>query len=194
MSYLSQIARLSALAIFAFLLFVLSDVAGQSTDSENGKSANVRAQYARKSLQLAELELAIVLEANEEIPNLHTPRTIQRLRNNVAYAEEALRYETESDEKDLHDLHLHELEVDLKTAQTELAAATKLNQRLPGSLNDLEIKKLRATTEVARLALALARDPAVIQSREDHFQWQIDRMRSEMTRLYILMDKALPRN
>ncbi len=194
MSHKIQTAILSAFVMILFVLLVFSKVAGQSPDSGNDNSEGIRIRYARASWQLAQLELEIVLNANKEIPNLHTPRTIRRLRNNIDYAKEMLRYETERGENGLHKLHLRELEVELEVARLELNAARKLNEQLPGAVGDLEFGKLRVATDVARLALDKAREPAVVQSREDHLQWQIDRMRTELTRLYILMDKALSRN
>lgn len=194
MNHKKVVVAFSAVAILATLLPMLSHVAGQDPESEDTQLERVRVRSARANLRLAEIESKIASTVNEQIPNLYSPQTVQRLRNHVSHAKEVLRYEMEGGEHGLHDLHLRELEVELEVAESELASGLKFNRRLPGSISDLEIEKLRVATDVARLDLELARDPAVMHSREEHLQWQVDRMRSEMIRLHVLMDKALARN
>lgn len=190
----SQVVALLTGAVLATFLLTLSDVLGQAPESTIKQPAGVRASYARAALHLAEVDLRIALTTNTKIANLYSPSTIRRLRNNVAYAEKELNYELNGEESSLHDLHLQEVEIDLQVAESELEEALQLNRRLPGSFDDLQIDRLRATKEVARLALDLAREPAVMRSHNDHLQWQLNRIRSEVTRLYVLMDKALARN
>ena len=181
-------------AMVVVLLHVLANAVGQAPEVHTAHSREVRVRYAEAKLHLAEIELRIVLSGNEKIPNMYSMRTIRRLSNNVAHAKELLRYEMERKGNDLHDLHLQELEGELALAESELAAVVRLKNELIGSISDLEIEKLKVAVKVARLALGTAREPEVIRSREDHLQWQIDRVSTELTRLYLLMDRALSRN
>lgn len=194
MKYKSLVVALLTGAILSPLLLTFSSVLGQVTTENVNRAEEVRVNYARAAMHLADIELRIALAANERIANLHSPSTIRRLRNNVAHTEQQLRYELHEEKNGLHDLHLQELETELEVAESELAEALELNRRRPDSYDALQIEKLRAAKEVARFALDLARDPTVIQSHSDHLQWQLNRMRSEVTRLYVLMDKALARN
>jgi len=156
----------------------------------DARPEDVRIRYARSTLRLAEVELKIALTGNERIMNLYTARTVQRLRNNVAYAQEMLRYESDRGSIGLHKLHLRESEGELAMAQSELESAVAVNRQQPGSISHLEIERLRAVKEVARLALEKAREPAAMKTPLVHLQNQLDRMRSELTRMHVLIDKV----
>lgn len=172
---------------------------GQVTQSQNpvldayDESTGLR--LAEANLRLAEIELEIALTDNQKIANVHSALTIQRLRNNLACAQEMVRFESgDHSDHGLHKLHLVDLEMELQFAEANLAAAVAANKQVPGAVNDLEIKRLRAAAEVARLALEKARDPTVTQSAMDHLQWRFDRIRSELSRLYVRMDSFESRN
>ncbi|QEG35793.1 hypothetical protein [Bythopirellula goksoeyrii] len=192
------IQKLLTTIVMATMVFMSTNTQGQGTESQeaiiNAYSENVQVRYARAILRLTEVELQIALTGNEKIANLYSARTVERLRNSVAYAQEMLRYETDRGANDSHKLHLQEVMGALALAESDLAAAVAANEQTPGSVNDLEIMRLRAATEVARLALEKARDPDVTESPMDHLQWQLDRMRFELTRLYVLLDKVSTRN
>lgn len=194
----NRIGRTAAIAAAVLFLVAPALVPGQhheareSVATESGKG--VQARYAEANLHLAKIELQIALTENAKIPNLYSALTVQRLRNNVDYAQEMLRHENRSGESGLHALHLTEVEGALKLAESDLAAAVAANKRVHGSFSDLEIERLRAAADVARLALEKAHDPTVTQSPMDHLQWQLDRMRSELTRLNVRMDKVESHN
>ncbi len=191
--------RLKLAGSAAVLLFVLAPALSGQDQAErelphDRNAEGVRVRYARANLQLAEIELRSALTENEKIPNLYTVQTIQRLRNNVGCAQEMLHQETHPGDDRPHALHLREVEGTLKLAESGLAAAVAANKKVPGSVPDLEIERLRATADVAGLALEKAREPAVTQSPMDHLQWQLDRIRSELARLYVRMDKVESHN
>ncbi len=194
MNNTSYIARTLLCAAVAVLFMMLASAPAQVPESHATQlkvpPENVRIRYAQAALHLAEVELQIALTGNKRITNLYTARTVQRLQNNVAHAQEMLRYESERGEVGLHKLHLRESEAELEVAELELASVLAVNRLQPGFVNSLEIERLRAAKEVARLALEKAREPAAIQTPMVHVQYQLDRMRSELSHLHMLIDKV----
>ena len=191
--------RLTLAGCAAVLLFVVAPAPLPGQDQaerespHNGDVQGVGVRYAEANLRLAEVELRIALVGNEKLPNIYSAQTIQRLRNNVAYAQGALRHEARGDDG-IHELHLRDVEGALKLAELDLATAVAANKQVPGAVNDLEVARLRAIVDVAHLALEKARDPAAAQSPMEHVQWQLDRLRFELTRLYVQMDKVASHN
>ncbi len=192
--------RLAITGSISVLLFMiaLAPLSGEeqvaSDSHQSGNHESVRVRYARANLRLAEIELEMALTENEKIRYLYSAETVERLRNNVAFAEELLRHETHPGNDGLHSIHLRELEGTLKLAESELSSALEANTQVPGSISLMKVERLRAAVELARLALEKARDPAVTQSPIDHLQWQLERLRSELTRLYVRLDKVESHN
>lgn len=194
MNNTSHIVQALAGAAIAALFVVLASAPAQVPQSRDARvdarPETVRIRHARATLRLAEVELRIALTGNQKITHLYTARTVQRLRYNVVYAQEMLRYESGQGDVRLHKLHLRECEGDMAVSQSELASAVAVNRRQPGSVNSLEIERLRAANEVARSALEMARAPAAMQTPMAHMQYQLGRMRSDLTRMQVLMDKV----
>lgn len=181
------------------LFFACATVPGQEPAAhkspESGNVGDAQVRYAEANLRLAEIELEIALTANKKIASTYSALTVQRLRNNVSYAKEMVRFEAgDHSDHSLHKLHLADLEMERQFAEAELAAVVQAIEAVPGSVDALEIARFRAAAEVARLAVDKARDPKVTQSPIDHLQWRIDRIRSELTRLYVRMDRIESRN
>jgi len=195
MNNTSLIVKTLTCAAIATLFMLLASVPAQVPESHDtrvdARPEDIRIRYARANLHLTEVELQIALTGNKRISNLYTARTVQRLRNNVAHAQEMLRYEAERGDVGLHKLHLRESEGELAVAQSELKSAIAVNRQQPGSINNLEIERLRAAKEVARLALEKARERAAMQTPMVHMQYQIDRMQSELSRMHVLIDKVV---
>lgn len=183
------------LSFFFAWATALGQEPAERNSPENGNVEDVRVRYAEANLRLAEIELDMALTENKKIANVYSTLTVQRLRNNVAYAKEMVRFEVgDHSDHSLHKLHLSDLEMEWQFAEAELAAAVQANEVVPSSVDDLEIERLRAAAEVARLAVDKARDPTVTKSPIDHLQWRLDRIRSELTRLYVRMDRVESRN
>lgn len=163
----------------------------ESRAGEAAESVNVR--YARTYLSLAKTELEIAEDANRRIGTLYPEITVQRLRNNVAFAEAQLKYELAGDEGDLHDVHLRELDGALKLAEAKLQKGLSMKKRLPQTVSDLEILRLRLAAEVARLTLERARSPQAQASPHAHLQWQLDQLRRQVLRLQVRADQLTTR-
>jgi len=160
------------------------------SDADNSLSSeSIRVRYARAYLKLANADLGIALDMNKRIGGTYPENTAQRLRNHVEMAKKKLQYELDGGKIKAHDIHLGELEGARKLAVMNLAKAIAVNNRLAGTVSELEVQRLRLVAEVARLAIARGRDPAAVSSPFAHLQWQLDQMRSELMRLQIRTDK-----
>jgi len=195
---ITAILCLTVGCLVAILLFTPSGTA--QTDAlqppEVGKSQlpeSIRVRYARAYLELTKADLNTALGVNKRIGVAYPGNTVQRLRNHVAIAEAKLQYELNGGESKLHDIHLRELEEARKLADMYLANAVAVNKRLAGTIDELEIKRLRLVAEVAKLAIERGRDPAAVSTPYAHLQWQLDQMRSELLWLQIRADKLAAR-
>lgn len=155
----------------------------------NQREDNLNVRYARTYLELARLELETALEENKMIRNMHSGATVQRLLNNVAIAKKQLKYAHHPDEHSLHEVHLQELEGDVALAELNLKNAIALNKHLPKAIGDLETRRMRVAAELTRLALAKARQPGAADSVEDHVQWQLSQLRTEVLRLQVRVEQ-----
>lgn len=79
-----------------------------------------------------------------------------------------------------HAAHLRELEGALRISELAWKTAVRVRARLPNSTQASEVESLRLRAEVARLALARARDPANTATPLDHMQWQLEQLRQEL--------------
>ena len=185
---------------FASLLLVIALAAalgqapGQVQSSAREPEESLGVRFARANLRLAEIDLKIVLAGNQKLPNLHTTHTIMRLRNSVAYAKEMLRYEMDRQDDGRSKLYLLEVEGDLALAESDLKTATAANRQATGSVNDLEIERLRSVVDVAQLAVEKARSLSATHSPAELLQWQVDRLRSDLTRIGLLADELASHN
>lgn len=161
----------------------------QTTEIKAAESVGV--SYARANMRLAQIDLEIVLSGNQAVSNLHSAQTIQRLRNNVAHSQDLLDYEIDQSKRSLQALRVRDLEREVKLAESGLASAISADRQMPGSVSDTEIERLRVTLEIARLALKMAREPDVRLSAEDQLRWQLEQLRSELTRLYVQLEEAV---
>lgn len=181
---------LAAAIIFASYGTAQTDAPRPSNAGNSRSSESIRVRYARAYLDLAKTNLDIALDVNKRIGPAYSENSVQRLRNQVEIAKAKLQYELGVGEsRKLHDVHLRELQEARKLADMNLASAIVVNKRLAGTINELEIKRLRLAAEVAKLAIAIGRDPAAVGTPYAHLQWQLDQMRSELLWLQIRTDK-----
>ena len=170
---------LTSVAVVAMNQFTIPrGIAEQTKDH-----ADINVRYARALSELAKHELQQALAENEKATGAFTNVTVERLKNNALIAEERLQHALSGKEHSLHQVHLREVEGNLRIAELNLQNALRLNERLSRMVSEDEMTGLRMSVEVARLALERAKDPAATKSREAHIEWQFDYLRHEMLRL-----------
>ena len=152
---------------------------------------DIRTRLARAYADLARVELQIALEANEVLPGTYSAPSVQRLRSNVQYAETLL--QEQLGEVPEHTAHLRDLEGSVEVAETRLATALSVQRRLPETIRDSEIERLRVLRDLARLALEKAQLDGPFATPHDRLQWRMERMRYEILRLQADLDLFRPR-
>ena len=137
-------------------------------------------RYAEAYLELAEVQLEMLLNANRKLARTYSKREINRARVNVAVAKEQLRLVTEP-EGDAIQLHLKYAQEMAGVAAADYQRALKAKAALDGAYSDLQIQELQLKSEVAQLRLAIWSNPGTnVLSLLDHMHWQIERVSEEV--------------
>lgn len=162
--------------------------AATNSTARNDSSETPAVQLARARLKLAKVELERALATNKRV-QIYSAVTLELLRRNVDICETRLAALSRPSEVNSHAAHLRELEAKLKIAELRRKVAVKLQERLPGSIDASKVEAARLRVEVARLALARARDPAHVATPLDHMQWQLEQLRQEMLDLTLRVEE-----
>lgn len=178
---------LLALAVVAAMLQTPARTEQRTDASASGEDVNVR--YARAYLRLAKANLESVLAANRSVAELHSAVAVERLRADVKIAEELLRQALPSGSGNLHQVHIQSAKSDQAIAELNLRNAIALNKRVPGTVSEVELEKIRSAAEVARLGVERARDKANSESELAHTQWQLEQLREAMLELRVHLDR-----
>jgi len=180
--------RLKAVVLVAILVPL---VCRSSAWSQEGASdaVDVNVRYFQTKLQLAQHDLQSALNVNRRIPNLNTKLTMVRLRNQVKYATKLVEQAMTKDVDDLHMAHLRSVENDVAIADQQLRWAEESNRKYSDTVGKDELKRLRLSLQLARLGFERAKDPKMMTDPMYHFQWQIDRLRSEVLSLQIEFER-----
>jgi len=154
----------------------------------NESNGNLDMQLAKARLKLANLELKRVSAANKRLPGLYSLVTIELLRRDVNIAQMRLDALSRSGAANTHAAHLRWLESTVKIAEFRWKTAERLRERSPELSEASQVETQRLRAEVARLALARARDPARVATPVDHMQWQLDQLRQELLELTLRVE------
>lgn len=149
-------------------------------DQKNAESIDVR--IAEVKLKLAETELRRATEVNRRVARTIPDSTVGWLGRNVELAKQQVDLARQGDQH-WHALHIRQMEAALRDAESRVQRAEGMNRRVPSSVGEFDLERLRLKAEIARLNLAKARDPANVNSPEAHLQWQVDQLRDEIDRL-----------
>ena len=184
-----RICVITAVAIAATSLLASSqDAADRDHDTKRhagvgqGAAASIDVQIAEAKLKLAETELRRVTEVNRRVARTIPDSTVGWLERNVELAKQQLDLARQGDQH-WHALHIRQMEAALRDAESRVQRAEGMNRRVPRSVDEFDLERLRLKAEIARLNLAKARDPANVKSPEAHLQWQVDQVRDEIGRL-----------
>ena len=189
-SGLPRLAAASCLWLLAAPLLSAAEPQQESPPAaahESGESLEV--QLAKARLQLAKVELERALTANQKQHPVFSPVTVHLLQRNVEVAEARLDALKDPAQRDLHASHLRQLESALKIAEHRWSSAARMRERSPGLIDDARFEALRLRVEVARLALARAKESDVVTTPIDHMRWELDQMRQVILDLTLHMEE-----
>lgn len=188
----------ASVVCFALLLPALPK-ADEPVSSAPQKTAGIDhmsldVQLAKARLELAELELQRVSKANQRIVGTYSESTVELLRSEAEIARARLAAVSAGGPANFRELHLRELESSLKIAEINWQAAIRRNKSVPSSVDAQRMEGRRLRVEVARLALARARDPAYVATPVEQLQWQLERVRQDLLELRVRLDNLSHRN
>ncbi len=129
--------------------------------------------YTKTNREIAELELKRALELNKERPLI--PRlTVERLRSNLAIAQEQHRQAKSDEGKSTEGARLKHAVERVRLAKVDLLAADKLKEI--NSISDFQHRRIALKYDLAQLNLALMQHPKGYVTLVDNMQRQIDRL------------------
>lgn len=154
-------------------------VAGpQATQEPAGEPVSVR--YSRSCLKLAGIELQQLLDQNHKAPGVIPDMVLERARMNVKVAQAQLEHALAPTSAGTAAVQVRYAEERVKLAEIELEKAKRVRRHDPDAMSELELERLSLVAEVARLRLAMWRDPVYLPSLLDQMQWQLDRLSEEV--------------
>lgn len=154
--------------------------AAKGSDEKEAESIAVR--YARAQLRVAELTLQKALAMNKRLAGTLVSGMVSQFSDEVELSKLRLQAAMSSSEIDPLQACLQRAELSVRTAETKLKKASETNQQVPNTVSQVDLERLRAGIEVARLRLEYGRS-LVSASSESRLQWQIELLNDELARV-----------
>ncbi|NND97374.1 MAG: hypothetical protein HKN47_08620 [Pirellulaceae bacterium] len=153
---------------------------------ETGQSAaatqyQLSVRYAETRMQLAEAELRIGLEMNQEIPRSVPVITIERLRSNLAVAKEQYDAAVAASIGGSERVQLKHAEEKIRLARISLASAEKMYRE--GMISGLEVERRKLKYELAKLNAVIIQNPDNFTTLLHYIEAKVDRMGEEILAL-----------
>ena len=140
-------------------------------------------QYIAAQVKLAKIELLQIQHFNNRFKNIFPMGLQERLQNHVAIKEDQLKHYQSDGQDDSSSVHKHLAEGNLRIAKLDLESALEANRKMPGVVMDLEIKRLEAAVDVARLHAQLAESSKDLQSSMSLLMFQVNELTNDMVDL-----------
>ena len=137
-------------------------------------------QRRRARSRPRELDLERAVAANRAVPGAVGDRELARLRSHVILLQRQFEIARALPRTAARQATIAAAELAGDNARAALDAALKANHRVPGSVSDLNIERLRARLELAEIRVALCRNPAFELSLLDEMQWSIDQLTDQL--------------
>jgi hypothetical protein len=184
---LRRIAALVAtIALAALVLKQATSAAQPAKENAAAKGApaageDFATRYARAQLRLAELTLQKAQDMNRRVPQTLAKGVVEQFADDVQFAkaqvEAAARGQT-----DPFNLWLRRAEIDLREREDRLKIVSEANRRVKGAYTALDLERLRAGIELARLRVDHGRSLADA-SPEAKLQWQLEMISESLNRV-----------
>lgn len=147
---------------------------------ESGAANHLQVRYAVARLRLAELDLERALAINAAAAHAIGEREIARLRNHVALLERQVAIARRHPRTAARQVTIAAAEAGCADARADLAAAERAAERLPDSVSQLNIDRLRAKLDVATIRLELCQSPEYELSLLAELEWNVEQLTDEL--------------
>jgi hypothetical protein len=142
----------------------------------------ISGQIAAMSVKLAEVELQVLVDANEKLANTFPRSAVARLRQTVAAAKLQAANATKSDSASLHENYVALTGAEMHAAALEYQTALAANKSVKNAVPPLELERLKIMAELAKLRNERAQQ-STGASEMDLLNWQIADLRDHVRRL-----------
>jgi hypothetical protein len=157
-----------------------AEPAAKRAVGEKQESLDVR--YARMKLELAEANLQKVQRMNQRVPGAVPAEVIREYQQDVEVARSRLQAAAGGGGGNPFQTWVSRAEAAARSAELEWNNALAVNRRTPGTVEAIDLERLRLRSEVARLDLE--RGQALLDaSPEAQRQWQVGFLENEVQRL-----------
>ena len=137
--------------------------------------------FARTRMRLADVELRSALESQSESPGMIPRLVIERLRSNLAIAQEQLVQAEMASISGPEQIRMRQAEEKVRLAKLELESGLKLQDR--GQASDLEIERLKLKYDLAKLSIVIIKQPEHFATMLHLVEAKVDRLGKEILSL-----------
>jgi len=170
---------IGGMALAATLLALARQPAVADT-SKDKESTSVR--YAKAYLQLAEAQLAIAKNLNEQSPGTFSSAQMEERRSHVELCKQELAATQQGKDFDRMKWVLQLVSFRAADAQQRLAASALANRRAPGAVAADKLDALRAHETIAQIDEETGQ-AALGATKEVQLQWRVSVLEDELLRL-----------
>lgn len=169
-----------------------SESATSDKDSEKQTEHDLDVRYAEQYLKLVEATLAKYQYTNRKLPNTIRPAVIQAIEEGVREARERVQLAKSDDTSDA-DIYISSAESELRATQSALRKAEAANLANSGTVLQVEIDRLNAELELAKIRVEKARHLAK-ESPLSNVQYEIEQLREDVHELRLIVALLRDRN
>jgi hypothetical protein len=153
-------------------------------------SGDFAERYARANLRLAELRLQKAQEMNRRVARTLAQSVVELFADDVEFAQAQLKSAQSGGQIDSFDLWLRRAQLELQDREKQLNMATTANQRVPNAFAPIDLARIRAGLELAKLRVDRGRELADAPPPEK-LAWQLEMMNEGLNRVDIMVSLAI---
>jgi hypothetical protein len=166
--------------VFSAVLLLVPQWVGGAPPEEDAAPTG-EAHYAEVKLALAEANLRKVELINERVRNAVSAHVLAEFRSEIQVAKFKLERARQGDENPFP-AWLLRVKTNYETARAFWQDAVAANQRVPGTIDPVDVERMRLRTELYRIHYARGRAVADA-STEAQLAWHLNVMNDEIERL-----------
>lgn len=171
----------AAMLVLAGLVWA-GTVASAPAPEPNAPADSLALRHAKARLRLAELNLKRVQRSNQKMAGTVPADIAAEYREDVELAKARVQAAAAGDARGQFQVWLQTAEAAAKAAEAQWQSARIANQHQPGTVDDLDVERLKARVEVAQWNVLEGRS-LIDKPREAQLQWQADFLGDEVARL-----------
>lgn len=184
--------NLAVLACIGFVGIIALALAIPVASADSEKSPrNLELEYAEAQLRLAETNLRKVQVTNERFPKTVSASVIADYGEDLAIAKAQYDGVKKGGDDDFFAGWLRRIESSVRAAEASYNSARVANQRSPGTVDAMDVERMRLRMEIARLQLERGKLLAG-SNVEQQLRWQVQVLNDEVAHLKVQTSRITP--